>query len=119
MTDTPASTPTHSDLPDVVERYQTAHDLHDTDAALGAFTNDAVVIDDGHEHHGAAAIRGWLASAASEFTYTRTLTGAERLAGETWVTHNRLEGDFPGGTVDLAYRFTITDDLISELVISP
>ena len=32
---------------------------------------------------------------------------------------NHLEGDFPGGVVDLRYKFTLTDDLISELVIAP
>jgi hypothetical protein len=32
---------------------------------------------------------------------------------------NHLEGNFPGGVVDLRYRFVVVDDLISELVIAP
>ena len=32
---------------------------------------------------------------------------------------NHLEGDFPGGTVDLRYRFVLRDDLISRLDIAP
>ena len=32
---------------------------------------------------------------------------------------NRLEGDFPGGVVDLDYRFTVDGDRIAELVIAP
>ena len=32
---------------------------------------------------------------------------------------NHLEGDFPGGVVNLRYQFTVVDDLITELVIAP
>jgi hypothetical protein len=38
---------------------------------------------------------------------------------EHWVVVNHLEGDFPGGAVDLAYRFTLVADRIGELVIAP
>lgn len=41
-----------------------------------------------------------------------TATGAE-----TWVVVNRLEGDVPGGGVDLCYRFTLSQDDIAELAI--
>jgi hypothetical protein len=33
------------------------------------------------------------------------------------VAINRIEGNFPGNVADLSYRFTRTDDLISELTI--
>ena len=36
-----------------------------------------------------------------------------------WIVVNHLEGDFPGGVVDLRYRFVMTGDLIAELVIAP
>ncbi len=36
-----------------------------------------------------------------------------------WVATQRLEGDFPGGVADLDYRFTMSGDLIDELVIVP
>jgi len=32
---------------------------------------------------------------------------------------NHLEGDFPGGVVDLRYQFALKGDLIAELVIAP
>jgi hypothetical protein len=35
------------------------------------------------------------------------------------VAVNHLEGNFPGGVVDLAYRFTMDGDLIAQLVIAP
>ncbi|MEX0664731.1 MAG: hypothetical protein WD598_08170 [Acidimicrobiia bacterium] len=47
------------------------------------------------------------------------MLSAEAVGPGTWVVVNRLEGDFPGGVVDLRYRFAVTDGLISELVIGP
>jgi hypothetical protein len=32
---------------------------------------------------------------------------------------NHLEGDFPGGVVDLRYRFLLADNLIADLEIAP
>ena len=32
---------------------------------------------------------------------------------------NHLEGDFPGGTVDLRYRFRLAGDRIARLDIAP
>ena len=106
-------------LPDAVRRYQDAHDRHDTDVALSTFVPDAAVLDDGKEFHGTDEIRTWLATTASEFTFTRTLISAEPVDDDTWLVVNHLEGNFPGGVVDLRYRFTLRDDLISELVIAP
>ncbi|WP_432562554.1 hypothetical protein [Kineococcus sp. SYSU DK003] len=45
--------------------------------------------------------------------------GTERLDEQHWVTTHLLEGDFPGGRAELRYRFTLQDDLITELVIAP
>lgn len=54
---------------------------------------------------------------ATRFTYTSEITGTERTgAGEDLVS-THLEGDFPGGTVDLQQRFTVTGELITQLLI--
>ena len=107
------------ELPEVVTRYQSAHDRHDTDVALSAFAADARVVDDGNEYRGSDQIRGWLEHAASEYTFTRSLVRAEATDVVTWVVVNHLEGNFPGGVVDLRYQFVVAGDLISELVIAP
>jgi ketosteroid isomerase-like protein len=107
------------ELPEVVSRYQHAHDRHDTDAAISAFAPDARVVDDGLEYRGAAEIREWLNHAAKEYTFTRTLVDAQATGADTWIVLNHLEGNFPGGVVDLRYQFVITGDLIAELVIAP
>jgi hypothetical protein len=119
VTDT--TSPGHDDLelPEVIIRYQEAHDRHDSATALSAFAPDARVVDENREYRGSDEIRRWLRTAASEFTYTRTLVSAEAPATDTWLVLNHLEGDFPGGVIDLRYKFVLAADLITELLIAP
>ena len=115
-------TPTAQDgpvLPEAVRRYQDAHDHHATETALSAFTPDATVTDENSTYRGRDQIRGWLETAATEFTYIRTFVKAEQTSPTTWVVANHLEGDFPGGHVVLRYRYTLTGGLISALTIAP
>ena len=111
--------PPMSQLPHVVAHYQDAHDRRDVEAALATFAPDATVMDDGHQYRGLDEVRHWLARASTEFTYTRTLLGADAIDANTWLVTNHLEGNFPGGVVDLRYRFVLADDLIAELEIAP
>lgn len=106
-------------LPPIVRSYLTAHRDHDTETALAAFAADATVDDEGHTYRGVEEIRGWLQRAAGEYTYTIELTGAEQLDEDRWVSVHHLEGDFPGGVVDLRFEFSIADGQIAHLVISP
>ncbi|MFE3187325.1 nuclear transport factor 2 family protein [Streptomyces violascens] len=107
------------DLPEVITRYLTAHRAHDTATAVTAFTDDATVIDDGNTYQGSAAIERWLDRSATEFTYTIHLTNAQETDPAHYIATNHLEGNFPGGTVDLRYQFTLRDDLIEYLAIEP
>jgi hypothetical protein len=77
------------------------------------------VTDENSTYRGSGQVRRWLESAATEFTYTRAFVRAEQTSPSTWVVVSHLEGDFPGGSVDLGYRFTLTGDLISALTIAP
>ncbi|MEU4690808.1 nuclear transport factor 2 family protein [Actinoplanes sp. NPDC023714] len=79
----------------------------------------AVVTDDGRTYRGEDEIRGWQRRAAGEFTYTAELIGATRVDDTHYELVQHLEGDFPGGVVDLRYRFTLADGLITSLVIAP
>lgn len=106
-------------LPAPIRTYLAAQTTSDVDAALAAFVPTAVVVDDGTTYRGAAEVRRFLASAGAEFTYTTELVGAQRVDDTHWVATHRLEGDFPGGVVELAYRFTLAGGLIAELVIAP
>ncbi|MBJ7453783.1 MAG: nuclear transport factor 2 family protein [Blastococcus sp.] len=117
MTET-TSIPTDQ-LPATIRGYLAAHVAGDTDTALRAFAPAAVVVDDGSTYRGTDEIRAFLATAGSEFSYTTALVGAERIDDAHWVAVNHLEGDFPGGVVDLRYRFALAGDLVAELVIAP
>ena len=106
-------------LPQVITHYLDAHRAHDTASAVTAFTRDATVIDDGNTYEGTAAIERWLSRAATEFTYTINLTGAQRTDATHYIATHHLEGNFPGGTIDLHYRFALRDGLIESLAIAP
>ncbi|WP_030973392.1 nuclear transport factor 2 family protein [Streptomyces sp. NRRL S-1824] len=106
-------------LPGVVTEYLTAHRERDAATAITAFTHDATVTDDGKTYTGAAAIESWLNRSASEYTYTTVLTGVHSIDASHYTAAHRLEGDFPGGVVDLRYQFTLRDGRIQRLVIEP
>jgi SnoaL-like domain len=108
-----------SQLPELIRRYLVAHQARDLDAAVGCYTEDATVIDEGKTFRGPQQIRDWLATAASEFTYTIELTGARRIDDEHYVAIHHLEGNFPGAVVDLQFTFTLRDGQISQLTIEP
>ena len=107
------------DLPPAVTTYLTAHNARDVESAIASYASDAVVVDDGRSYHGTDEIRAWLAGAAAEYTYTVELVSAARLDNGRYDVVQHLEGDFPGGVVDLHYRFTLRGSSIVRLVIEP
>jgi len=106
-------------LPGAILQYQEAHDHHETEAALATFTTDATVRDDGYEYRGTAEIRNWLSRTSVEYSYTSTLKTATPVDQHTWLITNHLEGNFPGGVVDLHYRYVLAGSHIRELEITP
>ena len=110
---------TPSQLPAIIRTFLVDHAARDADAAARAFAPTAVVRDQGETFRGAAEVLAFLRHQGGEFTYTTELLGGRRVDDDHWVAVNHLEGDFPGGVVDLAYRFTMDGDLIAELVIAP
>ncbi|GAB7044202.1 MULTISPECIES: nuclear transport factor 2 family protein [Catenuloplanes] len=110
---------TRSTLPPLLEKHFRAGDDHDWETLAACFHEESVVVDDSRLHVGRAAIRAWREEAAGAFTYTATLTHAEPVGrtGHHVVVH--LEGDFPGGVIDLHYQFTLADGLIRSLTIAP
>ena len=105
------------DVPDVISRYYAAAEAGDTDGVLACFSPDAHVLDEGRHYWGADEVRRWRESVATRFTYTSEITGTERTGAGEYLVSTHLEGDFPGGTVDLQQRFTVTGELITQLLI--
>jgi hypothetical protein len=105
-------------LPNAITSYLTAHTARDIDTAMRWYAADAEVTDEGKTYHGHDEIRAWLARSASEYTYTTELIGSRQVDDHTYVATHHLEGNFPGGTVDLDFTFTLEDDKITQLVIA-
>ncbi|GAA11208.1 MULTISPECIES: hypothetical protein [Gordonia] len=109
-----------ADCPDAVRAFMRLTTCNDRTAATALFTEDAAVTDDGRDHVGIASIRDWLDREASEYTYTTTVVGASSSPTDGAVVTTRLEGDFPGGVVDLDYRFGLDEQgRLRRLVIEP
>lgn len=108
-----------AELPATIRAYLAAHAAGEADAAARTFVATAVVVDEGRTFRGSQQVLDFLQHGGGEFTYTTELVGAQRLDDAHWVAVNRLEGDFPSGVAELRYRFTLADDLITELVIAP
>ena len=105
-----------TNTPNIVSTYLKAADDKDYDTLVATFEADAVVIDDGHAHTGRDAIRAW--RDANTWNYTTEVTGETSLDEGAYQVDVHLEGDFPGGVVDMKYVFTLGDDLIRGLEIS-
>ena len=106
-------------LPEVVSRYFELDAVRDIDSIVSLFVDDAIVVDEGKTHQGTTEIRAWQAGAASKYTYTTELTGVEAVGPDHYLVTGRLTGNFPGGTADLKFDFTIANEHITRLVIAP
>lgn len=106
-------------VPGAVARYFEADARRDLDAIVALFTEDAVVTDEGRTRRGTGEIRAWQEGAASQYQYTTELLDAENVDEDTVLVTGRLEGNFPGGTAVLKWRFALTDGRIRRLQIAP
>lgn len=105
------------ELPTTITNYLIGHAAKDTTAAIAAFAPDAVVTDEGQHYRGRDRIGEWLDGAAADYTFTTEFTGATARDATHVDVSQRLVGDFPGGTADLRFRFTMDGALIARLVI--
>ncbi|WP_368497804.1 nuclear transport factor 2 family protein [Herbiconiux sp. A18JL235] len=109
----------NDELPEAARGFVAGWQAGDERAVEALFVEDAVVSDEGHTYRGRGEIRDWIDKAIHLFSTTLTfLRGREvdEMVGATY----RLEGDFPGGVVELEYQFTLDDDgLIEHLVFAP
>ena len=110
-------------LPTVISDYLAASDRGDLDALVACFSDDAVVLDEDQEWLGRAGIRQWREKVANAYEYTVEVRGVAQQGSvdgvQRYDVHTHLEGNFPGGTVDLTFRFGLRDDRITTLQIVP
>lgn len=101
-------------LPTTIRAFLQAQEARDADSALALLTPGAVVSDTGESFSGDEALRRFVSEAGAEFTYTSEITKVAR-DGEIWVVGHHLEGNFPGGTADLDYRFALDGERVERL----
>ena len=104
---------------EVIRRYFELDADRDIDAIVALFTEDATVVDEGEMRHGTTEIRAWQIGPASRYTYTTEVLDTDAVKADRHVVTGRLTGNFPGGTVELKWDFTVTGGRISRLVIAP
>jgi ketosteroid isomerase-like protein len=102
-------------VPDVINRYFAALNGRDKDELLALFTLDAVVVDEGQTWRGMNEVSKWAIDVAFRFEYTAGVLSVEAAADGAYVARVRLEGNFPGGTVELNVRFDVDGDRIHRL----
>jgi uncharacterized protein (TIGR02246 family) len=110
------------ELPPVILTYlrlASAPQASDAEAVANGFTDDAELVDEGQTRRGRAAVSEWWRGPATAFDYTVEVRSSRDLGDDRFVVFTTLTGSFPGGTVDLANRFTVRDGLIAQLEIAP
>jgi hypothetical protein len=104
--------------PDVIGGYFEADARRDTDALVGLFVQDAVVLDEDETWRGLDEIRAWREGPVAQYEYTTEVFDTTAAGEHEYLVTGRLEGNFPGGTADVTWRFTIVGDRIARLHIS-
>src|ERR1700760_2305485 len=106
-------------VPDVIRRYFLLDAEREIDSIIGLFTDDATVVDEGETRHGTTEIRAWQLGPASRYRYTTEILGTVALEPDRYVVTGRLTGNFPRGTTELTWDFTVAGGRIVRLVIAP
>jgi ketosteroid isomerase-like protein len=108
-----------STAPDAITAYFEADHRRDVDAVVALFADDAVVVDEGETRRGPGEIRAWRQGPASRYQYTTEVFATDRIGEDEYLVTGRLDGNFPGGTANLRWRFILAGNRIRHLHIAP
>jgi ketosteroid isomerase-like protein len=107
----------------VIRAYFAATARDDTDGLVECFSEDAVVFDEDQAWQGRSQIRQWSETVATKFDYVIEVRDVVARGstddGDRFDVRAHLEGNFPGGVVDLDFGFVLRSDLIARLEIVP
>jgi uncharacterized protein (TIGR02246 family) len=104
-------------LPPLLAAYYQAKNQHDVDGMLAPFAEDAVVRDEGQEHHGRAAIRIWMEHTTRKYRVTIDVKQIEPV-DDRLIVSGLVSGDFPGSPALLRFAFTLSGSKIARLEIA-
>ena len=99
-----------------IEKYFNVDRL-DGMAVAQCFTSNGIVIDEGIERKGHAAIAQWRDEASSAYEYTAEPFSVQEF-GDTIIVISKVEGNFPNSPVNLKYAFVLEGENISRLEIT-
>ena len=104
-------------LPAPIATFFDAESRSDGEALSRLFSEDGVVLDEGHVIVGTAAIRHWLAQTKSRYHHTVEPLASETNQGETIVSC-RLSGSFPGSPIKVRFIFKLDGNAITSLEVT-
>jgi len=108
--------PTSITLPAAVTTYFEAGNTGDYDALAAAFSEDALIHDEGEDRRGRDAVKSWAKGSREKYNFTSVPNGVTQNGNDVVVTAD-VSGDFDGSPIVLTYEFTLDGNLISHLVI--
>lgn len=89
------------------------------EAFAALFAPDAVVHDEGKEHHGPAAIQAWMEEAHRKYQpMFEPNSYKEEEGGSVCVITGVVSGNFEGSPIELRHRMTIAEGKITGLAIT-
>ncbi|WP_233613954.1 MULTISPECIES: nuclear transport factor 2 family protein [Corallococcus] len=94
-----------------------ASETTDPQAVARCFADDAVVLDERHEHRGRAAIAAWNRAGVAKYAFSTEPLSADTAGARTTVTA-KVSGNFPGSPARLRFAFTVAGHLITRLEIA-
>lgn len=103
-------------LPDSVRAYFDADQSSDAETLVGAFSETAVVHDEGATHQGLEAIRRWWLDAKQKYGHTAQPVSATGDDGGLSVLAT-VSGNFPNSPAQLRFRFVLEQGKIAQLEI--
>jgi len=102
--------------PAPVQRMIDATNAGDSDAFVAAFTDDAYLEDWGRGFHGPDGVRSWDSTDnIGKKAHFEVVDAAQH--GDEWLVHLAVTGDGFNGTSP--FRFTLSGDRISRMIIAP
>ncbi|WP_127103925.1 nuclear transport factor 2 family protein [Pararhodobacter zhoushanensis] len=103
-------------LPASIQTYFTAQPPQDGVAFAAAFTDGAVVHDEGNQHRGPEEIRRWWLASKAKYRHHAEPLSLREADGEA-VVQARVTGDFPGSPAVLTFTFALEGGRIAALKI--
>jgi ketosteroid isomerase-like protein len=103
-----------TNLPSSISGYFEGANAQDADQASSLFAEDAVVHDEGRDHVGRPAIRGWVQDTIDRYATKFVVEGVSESSDATMVVV-RISGSFPGSPAKVRFLFQLADGLITHL----